>query len=143
MNNEKLDYVIKGLSKLTFVKAVILFGSQVTGNARPDSDTDIAVLTKEIDNDKETQILGFSSEKFDISIFNKLPLIIQFRVIRDGKLVFCNDKKYFHNISYEVIRKYLDFSVFINNFYKKIIKNVWLTNGRQNNKNLIHLKSFL
>lgn len=124
MDKEKLDYIVKGLSKLPFVQAVILFGSQVKGNSRKDSDIDIAVLTKEINSSIEAKILGFSSEEFDISIFYKLPLIIQFRVIKDGKIIFIRDKDYYHDIKYEVIRRYLDFSYFINNFYRRVIKNV-------------------
>ena len=124
-NREKLNHAIKDLSKLPFVYAIILFGSQIKGNAREDSDIDIAVLTKKVLNEKEeTNIFGFSSEKFDISLFHKLPLIIQFRIIRDGKVAFCRDEKYFHEIKFNTIRQYLDFSGFINNFYRKVIENV-------------------
>lgn len=122
LNN--LDKVIRGLSNLSFVKAIILFGSQVNGNAKQDSDTDIAVITKDISKNQETKILGFSGEKFDISIFNRLPLIIQFRIIKDGKIIYLRDEKYFHELKFNIIRKYLDFSYFINNFYNRIIKNV-------------------
>lgn len=119
-----LDKVVGGLSSLAFVKAVILFGSRVNGNAREDSDIDIAVLTEKISRDQEAKILGFSSENFDISIFDCLPLIIQFRIIKNGNMIFCRDEDYYHEVKFNVIRKYLDFSVFINNFYKKVIKNV-------------------
>jgi predicted nucleotidyltransferase len=120
----KLSYIIKGLSKLSFVSAIILFGSQINGNATKISDIDIAVITKNINEKQESKILGFSNEKFDISIFNKLPLVIQFRIIKNGKILYCKDKKLLHEITYNTIRKYLDFSIFINNFYKRVIKNV-------------------
>ncbi len=119
-----LDKVIEGLSNLSFVEAIMLFGSKINGNARKDSDIDIAVITKDISKNQEIKILGFSSEKFDISIFNRLPLIIQFRIIRDGKVIFCRNEDYYHEVKFNVIRKYLDFAVFINNFYRRIIKNV-------------------
>lgn len=120
----QLNYITKGLKKLPFVSAIILFGSQINGNATKDSDIDIAIITKNLTEKQKSQILGFSNEKFDISIFNKLPILIQFRIIRDGKILYCKDKKLLHEITYNVIRKYLDFSVFINNFYKRVIKNV-------------------
>jgi len=122
---KQLNYIAEGLSKLAFVNSVILFGSQVNGKAREDSDVDIAVITNsKINSNKEAKILGFSNERFDISLFDRLPLIVQFRVFRDGKIIFCRDKKYLHEIRYEVFRRYLDFSEFINKFYKRVIQNV-------------------
>ena len=124
INQDNLDKIIKNISKLKFVEGIILFGSQVNGKTREDSDVDIAVITKKLTKNQEIKILGFSSGKFDISIFNKLPLIIQFRVINDGKILFMRSEEYYHQIKYEVIRRYLDFSFFINNFYRRVIKNV-------------------
>lgn len=125
-NNDetRLKYILNELSKLPFVRALILFGSQVNGMARQDSDIDIAVLTKNLSKQQETKILGYSNDKVDISLFNKLPLIIQFRIIKDGKIVFCRDKKYLHETKYNTIKKYLDFAGFINKFYRRVIQNV-------------------
>ena len=40
-----------------------------------------------MNKNNEAKILVFSSDRADISIFQKLPLIIQFRVLRDGKML--------------------------------------------------------
>ena len=41
-----LNYIVERLRKNKNVVAVYLFGSQITGRAREDSDADIAVITK-------------------------------------------------------------------------------------------------
>ena len=123
-NKEQLNYVLSKLSSLSFVGGIILFGSQINGKSRKDSDIDIAILTRNIDKNQEAKIMGFSSERVDILIFDKLPLVIKFRVIKEGKILFLKDEKLYHEIKYETIRKYLDFAGFINNFYRRVIKNV-------------------
>ena len=79
----KLKDIASGLSKLPFVKAIVLFGSQANGKAREDSDIDLAVITGTISKEQRIEILGCSSEKFDISLFSDLPLIIQLALARD------------------------------------------------------------
>jgi len=119
-----LKDIIREISKLRYVSCIFLFGSQINGKARKDSDIDIAVLTKNASEKEILNIRGYSSPKIDISIFPKLPLIIQFRILKEGKIIFCRDEKYLYDIKVDVFRKYLDYSYFINRFYKKVIKNV-------------------
>lgn len=125
--NEKLESIIKDISKLSYVKAIFIFGSFVKGNATKDSDIDIAVLTNKIDSNKKFEIMGYGSKLFDISVFSRLPLIIQFRVLKEGKLIFSRNQKDIYNLKVEIFKRYLDYSSFINNFYRRIIKNVWFT----------------
>jgi len=121
---EEIQKVIKELSKFKCVSCIFLFGSQANGKARKDSDTDIAVLTKDCSEKDIARIRGYSSEKVDISIFSKLPLIIQFRVLKEGKILFCKDEKQLYDTKVYVFKRYLDFSIFINKFYRRVIKNV-------------------
>ena len=120
----ELDNLVKEIAKLKFVSAIFLFGSQVNGRARKDSDIDVCVLTKNASRKQELQAQGFSNDKIDISIFSRLPLVIQFRVLKEGKLIFCKDEMYLHDTKYETFRRYLDYSYFIKNFYRRVIKNV-------------------
>src|SRR3989344_5888571 len=98
----KLKIITNGLAKLPFVKAVVLFGSQVNGKAREDSAMDLAVITGTMSKEQRIEILGCSSEKFDISLFSDLPLIIQFRVIKEGKVLFCRDKAFLHEVRFNI-----------------------------------------
>ena len=124
MNNSSLDQLVKELSKFRFVSAVFLFGSQATGKSRKDSDFDIAVITKNATRNQELAVSGYNNQYFDVSILERLPLIIQFRVIKEGKLLYCKDEKFLNEVKLKILRNYLDFVPFINNFYKKVIKNV-------------------
>ena len=122
---DNIELVLNKLRKLDKVEAIILFGSQVTGRARKDSDIDIAVVLKDnYTGDEYFEVRGFSDEFIDVNVFNRLPLMIQFRVIRDGKILYFKDKKVVHKIKTTVLRKYLDFQPYINRFYKRIINNV-------------------
>ena len=120
----QLKPIIKRLSKFPKVSSIFLFGSNVTDRARKDSDVDIAVLTKNATDDEEFEIIGCSNRIFDVSVMSRLPLVIQFRVIKEGKLLFCKDELYLTRAKSNILRNYLDFSVFINRFYKRTIENV-------------------
>lgn len=122
-NQKKLEYIIEKLSELPYISCIFLFGSQLK-KPRQDSDIDIAVLTKKITSEQESEIRGYSNNLLDISIFSKLPLIIQFRILKEGKIIFCRDKEELHKIKVKTFIHYLDYSGFINNFYKGVIKNV-------------------
>ncbi|MBU1104243.1 MAG: nucleotidyltransferase domain-containing protein [Nanoarchaeota archaeon] len=127
MNKEltkKLNSLVKKISQLPNVSAIFLFGSNVSGKTRRDSDIDVAVLTKNSNEEEEFEIIGCGNKVFDISVFARLPLIIRFRILKEGKLLFCRDKKYLLETNLNTLKNYLDFSVFINRFYKRAIKNV-------------------
>lgn len=116
--------LIENISKIKSVNSIILFGSQANGKAREDSDIDIAVITDKINDKEGMKIIGYSNDKIDISLFSRLPILIQFRVLKEGKVLFCRDEKYFNTIRFETIREYLDFAPFIERFYRKVIQNV-------------------
>ena len=115
---------IKEISKNKEVIAIILFGSNIKKTNRKDSDIDLAIITKKISTKQELNIRGYSSELIDISLFHKLPIIIQFRVFKEGKVLYCKNKKLLNIIKTNTIKNYLDFSIFMNRFYKRTIENV-------------------
>lgn len=118
-----LKAVVAQLKKLPYVQAVILFGSHARGTARQDSDIDLAVVTNEATEKEEWDIIE-KTDDFDISSFSRLPLVIQFRVIKEGKLLFVRNKKELHLLYMKKIHDYLDFEPFIEEFYRRVIHNV-------------------
>src|SRR3989344_4963418 len=116
--------LIENLSKIKSVNSIILFGSQANGKVRENSDIDIAVITDKISEKEGMKIIGYSNDKTDISLFSRLPIIIQFRVFKEGKVLFCKNEKYLNNIRFETLRRYLDFAPFIERFYRKVLQNV-------------------
>ncbi|MCF2138485.1 MAG: nucleotidyltransferase domain-containing protein [Candidatus Lokiarchaeota archaeon] len=71
---------------------MVLFGSQVEGGNRPNSDYDIAILIYS-ENEQETspifqKFLPYNFKPYEIHIFETLPIQIQISVIKNYKVVF-------------------------------------------------------
>ncbi len=91
------------------IMAAILFGSVARGKAGALSDIDIClVTTREISESEKRDLLSYGSRKVDVSLFYDLPLTIRFRVLREGKLLFCRDSLTLHRIVAKTVRQYLD-----------------------------------
>ena len=76
--------------------AIILFGSFARGEQTEKSDIDICIVAKEKGKIKEiwNKILESGlTEKYDIKIFELLPLKLKIEVIKEGKVIFCKNKK--------------------------------------------------
>ena len=123
-HQNKLDDLISRMSKLKSVSAIFLFGSQVNGKPRKDSDVDLAVIIDKPTREKELKVIGMGNDLFDVSVLSRLPIVIQFRVIKEGKLIFARDEAAVRDIKVKILREYLDFSVFINRFYRRMLSNV-------------------
>ena len=81
--------------KLDFLKEkcdVVIFGSFVNGEMRPKSDIDIAVIThlkdKEINIKIQKNLFGKAPLKFEIRVFELLPIYIQFSIIENYRVVY-------------------------------------------------------
>lgn len=112
--NEKL---LKELKRMKEVKAIYLFGSHAAGKATPVSDIDICVITdRNIPKDKKAEITSCSGNKLDVSIFWDLPIMIRYRVLKEGKSLFEREKEFLHSITMATIREYLDFKPVIERF---------------------------
>jgi len=105
---EAVSRVIEELKRYSEVKAIILFGSHAKGKVKPISDIDIAVLFK--DPDLEAEIASYSSNVLDVVNFSRLPLYIQFEVLKHGKTLFVRDEEFLTRIKMEVLRDYLEMS---------------------------------
>lgn len=101
---DEITKVAAKLRRMGCVKAAILFGSCARGRQRPDSDIDICVITSG-GNDEP---LGLSSETMDISLFHRLPVAVQYRVFRDGKVLFCKDPLLLTKLKFWTLKIYLD-----------------------------------
>ncbi|MCD6206423.1 MAG: nucleotidyltransferase domain-containing protein [Methanosarcinales archaeon] len=104
---QEIDRIIEPLKKNPDVLSIHLFGSYARGREKPFSDIDICVVAdKNADRDA---ILSHSSRKIDLSIFHDLPLLMRFRVLKEGKLLFLRDELKLHRITVATIKAYLDF----------------------------------
>ena len=74
---------------------VVIYGSALSEYYTPPrSDIDVVIITQLIDKEENmnfwTEITGQLSEKYDIKIFELLPLFIKIEVIKNYKVIFGN-----------------------------------------------------
>ena len=112
--NEKIQKIAKEISKVKNVKAVFLFGSYATGKQNAKSDIDLCVLGK-LNEKQKNEVLRYSSEKIDISIFDELPIWIKTRVFRDGKPIVNKNEKEVLEIAFRTMHEWEDFRPLIQN----------------------------
>lgn len=97
---------VPGFSNVRFI---ILFGSVAEGRAGPGSDVDIVIF---YDGDQEEAslfrykcLIALGSSRYDVTIFQQLPLYIRIRALR-GKILYCPDLSFLYDVAYETIRDY-------------------------------------
>jgi len=77
------------------VEAVLVYGSWVRGEATKRSDIDICVVAPKLRTPKEFSKLllyiwsNVDSNKYDVRLFEELPLYIKIEVIKNHKVIFC------------------------------------------------------
>lgn len=101
---KKFDF----LSKTNFV---ILFGSVAKETNNPLSDVDICIsldLPAKARLNARIKLSGTLPEKYDIQIFEDLPLYLQKSVL-SGKVLYCKNKKKLIEKAISIIKEYGDF----------------------------------
>ena len=117
----EIEGIVEDLKRYSEVMVIILFGSYAKGKTKPISDIDIAVMLKDPDRFLEAEMSSFSSNILDVVPFSRLPLYIQFEVIKYGKILFMRDKKYFLEVKREVLREYLEMSYLYERMSRRIL----------------------
>ncbi len=118
--DKEIKNLVSELKKYKKVMSIILFGSYAKNQVKPLSDIDIAIIIKDNDKETETEVATYSSNKLDVAPFHRLPLYIQFEVLKYGKVLFVKNEDYFMEIKRQVLREYLDNTY----LYKKIGRGV-------------------
>ncbi|MGI9861230.1 nucleotidyltransferase domain-containing protein [Moorella naiadis] len=108
-----------GFIKRNEIEFAYLFGSHARGTANNLSDVDVAIFLKE-SLMPPAGPYGYKSELLvsmrqqlrlpvDIVILNETSRSLRFRVIRDGKILFCRNNKARVHFHEKTLRDYLDF----------------------------------
>ena len=121
---QKLEKRIKNFcQKKDEIIFVYLFGSYSENKQNSKSDLDLAIYFKKPDKISLTELNYelsklLSIDKIDIVVLNKASILMQFRVIQRGKLVYCKDE--ITRIRYEA--KIMSFYYDRQYYYKRHIK---------------------
>ena len=108
---------IKKLDRKNKVGFIMLYGSQANGKATPLSDVDVAVY---YDGDEKERfkfrisLAGELSDRYDVHIFQDLPLYIRKDIIKEGKVIYKKDIKKVYEIFIKVIREFSFFEKHLN-----------------------------
>ncbi len=99
------------------VFAILIYGSYAIGRTNKRSDIDVCLVLKTNNEDKikevykKTLILSSKSEKYDIKIFELLPLKIKFEVIDSGKTIYTKNMQELQEYFYFYRKLWQDQSV--------------------------------
>ncbi len=111
----ELDETVKAIKKDRDVLAVMLFGSAARNQTTTMSDIDICIFLKSDIKDKHKmaekrlEYLINAPDKFDIQIFQLLPLYIRVRVLKEGKILYCRNIKQLYDIAMKTMKEYAVF----------------------------------
>ncbi len=114
--SKELQKVIDELKKHPKVVAAVLFGSWARGEQTPLSDIDMAVFLKDPTPDDEADVGSMYSDDIDLVLFHRLPLYIQFEVLRDGKEIFVKDREALNEMIVKTLLRYHEMA----DFFKEI-----------------------
>lgn len=84
------------------------------------SNIDIAVIVRNPDKHTKAEIGNLYSLEFDVVLFHRLPLLIQFEVLKYEKKIFCRNEKCLLEIKRKALREYLE----VSHMYERIRKRV-------------------
>lgn len=113
------------------VIAAYLFGSYASDTVGPLSDVDIAVLFDEgSDIDRIYLKLcvevskALHTDEVDLLILNKAPITLKYKVLKEGKLLFCRDEVKRIRFQVKVINDYIDTKPLRDMYNRELFKRI-------------------
>ena len=120
--SETVQRVIAEVQQHPKVVAVFLFGSWARGEQMPISDVDIAVLLDNPDKRDEADIGSMYSPTIDPVLFHRLPVRIQFQVLKEGQPLFVRDEEKLIETTFQVMRQYHEMEWMYRRYYEEILR---------------------
>ena len=84
-------------------------------------------LIRAVKEDNQTSMELFQKQltylklfDMDIQIFQKLPLYIRIRIIKEGKVLFCRNEDTLYEIAFRTIQEFADFEHIYRDYLKEL-----------------------
>lgn len=131
---ERLPGLIQSLKQHSEVAALYSFGGAAKNELKSLSDLDYAILlsgqlSKRQRFEKHLELIGifinvFRTDEIDLIILNDAPLRFCYVILKTGKLIYCKTKDDLIDLREQVLKNYLDFKYFRDNFDKVFLEGV-------------------
>lgn len=121
---KSLKLLLEHAKKDKNVLAVIVFGSYARKEPYRDIDVALIAYPKEYaSKEMFNALLEYAgiSDKLDVHVFQQLPLYIQERVLKEGKLLLCKNEDMLYDIVFEAIRKIDDFMPYYESYLEGVM----------------------
>lgn len=131
---KKIPDIVARVPENDAVAALFIFGSAAKKQLNPLSDLDFGVLLSPNLNkrerfEKRLELIGIFNETFrtdeiDLVVMNDAPLRFSYNIIKGGELLFCKDRAILVDFVERVVKLYLDFKFFRDDFDKIFLTGV-------------------
>ncbi len=106
------------------VIAVGIFGSYARGEKY--NDIDICIFLK-IQKYEQLQLsrlrLSFmhSSEKYDVQVFQQLPMYIKKRILKEAKIIYCKDEDALYDLYFLTLKQFNDYKYHYEQYLESVL----------------------
>jgi len=109
---------LESIAKRHDLRLIVLFGSQVSGRTHPESDVDVAVLTRRPISDSKRLALwrdlgDVLGAEVDLTFLDRVGPVLQNRIAREGKLLYEAGRYEWETYRSYLLRRYWDSAKFI------------------------------
>ncbi len=122
----EIERVVDNITKVDTehrVEFIVLYGSSVKKKHGGLSDVDLAVYYQGSREERfrfRMKVLGRSSDRFDIQMFQDLPLYIRKDIVSNGKPLYYKDYEMISHEYLRTIREYGYFEKHLNYYYSNL-----------------------
>ena len=113
----EVDSIIKKAKKDKSVLAVMLYGS--AARKEPARDIDICIVLHDGHTSKRLRFIPLD-DRYDVHIFQELPLYIQQRILAEGKVLYCSNRDELYDVAFRTINDFEMFKPHYFSYLKKV-----------------------
>lgn len=124
MDKQKIVQKIRSLDKDDKIEFIVLFGSYLTKNYNSFSDIDMAIFYDDSKDERfkfRVKVSGELPNKYDIQIFQDLPLFIRDEIIKKGKIIYKKSFEKTSMIYFNAVKEISFFKKYLD-YYNKALK---------------------
>ena len=110
------------------LKLLLLFGSQARGDARKDSDTDIAFMSgRNLDFNQKAELMmdllpvvKAKETKIDVIDTKTAHPLLLYLIMQDAKVLYTEDMMFFYNLQSAAFKKYIEVKPVYEEMYRRL-----------------------